>query len=180
VAGTVKTYRVLKDGMKVGDSVRQYGDFIPEAADWPNLSAYLRANYVEVAYASEDEIATWQEEFNSRQSETDENDEEVEDEEVEDEEVEDEEVEDEEIVDESENEDDGENATAVPRVEGGQGSTPEPKAKKRVIRRKQNGGDEGKSGSADEGRTSREVRRVRESDEGRDDSGNSELAEQDI
>jgi hypothetical protein len=43
----VKTYRSLRDGQRVGDTIRDFGDFIPEAAEWPNLRAYLNADYVE-------------------------------------------------------------------------------------------------------------------------------------
>lgn len=122
MAGTVKMYRVLKDGMKVGTSVRRYGDFIPEAADWPNTDAYLRAKYIEVTYVSEEEVAAWEEELRERES-------------------------------------------------------LKPK-KKRVIRRKQNDerSDAGEPGSTDDGTTGGELRGESESDEGRDDSGDSESA----
>ena len=57
----VKTYRVLKDGMKVGNSVRLYNDLIPEAAEWPNKDVYLRAGHIEVVYLSEEEVAAREE-----------------------------------------------------------------------------------------------------------------------
>lgn len=35
------TYYALRDGIKVGDSVRNAGDLIPEASAWPYLSGYV-------------------------------------------------------------------------------------------------------------------------------------------
>jgi hypothetical protein len=56
-ASMVKSYRVLRDGMKVGNSVRNTGDLIPEAANFENLAVYLRNNFVEKVYVSHEEIA---------------------------------------------------------------------------------------------------------------------------
>lgn len=56
MSDTVKTYRVIRDELKVGHSVRHYGDLIPEAADWPNTAAYERSHYIEVVYVPKSEL----------------------------------------------------------------------------------------------------------------------------
>ena len=43
----VKTWRCLRDNMKVGDDVRNFGDLMPEAGDFPNLRVYLSSNMLE-------------------------------------------------------------------------------------------------------------------------------------
>lgn len=45
--GTVNTYRVLRDGLRVGDSVRHVGDLIPEASDWTNVAVWVREKHIE-------------------------------------------------------------------------------------------------------------------------------------
>lgn len=52
----VATYRVLHDGMKVGDEVRNYGDLIPEAKDWVNIAVYLRNDYIEKVIIPQSEL----------------------------------------------------------------------------------------------------------------------------
>jgi hypothetical protein len=56
MASPVKTYRVTRGTLKIGDSVRQYGDFVPEAESWSNKQAYLAAGYIEIAYVSQEDI----------------------------------------------------------------------------------------------------------------------------
>lgn len=56
----VLTYRATQDGMKVGQDIRSFGELIPEAKQWENLSTYLRAGYVEKVYLSQEEYeAEW-------------------------------------------------------------------------------------------------------------------------
>lgn len=62
----VKTHRVIRSEMKVGDTVRIYGDFVPEAATWPNLHAYIRNGYVEETYVSQETIDANLEEIRNR------------------------------------------------------------------------------------------------------------------
>lgn len=50
----MKTYRALKP-MRVGDSVRQVGELVPEAAEWPNLRTYLSSGYLEVEHVPGDD-----------------------------------------------------------------------------------------------------------------------------
>lgn len=57
MAKTVETYRVLKDGLRVGDSVRPVGSLIPEASDWPNTDVYERNGYIQRIWLTEEELA---------------------------------------------------------------------------------------------------------------------------
>jgi hypothetical protein len=45
----VEAAYVAKRQMKVGDSVRQPGDLVPEAAAWPNLRRYIDLGWIEFA-----------------------------------------------------------------------------------------------------------------------------------
>jgi hypothetical protein len=65
----VKTYRVLHEGMKVGNSVRQVGDLMPEAASFSNLNSYIAARHLEVAFVNQDEIDEFYEELEKREAE---------------------------------------------------------------------------------------------------------------
>lgn len=60
---TVKSYRVTGESLKVGNSVRQFGDLVPEAENWPNLRAYMNAGQVEKVYVSESELAEHKKKF---------------------------------------------------------------------------------------------------------------------
>lgn len=53
---TVKTYRSLRT-QNVDGQVRHFGDFVPEAVDWPNLATYLRSHYVEETFIDSDDLA---------------------------------------------------------------------------------------------------------------------------
>lgn len=57
---TVKTYRVLRDGMRVGDSVRDFGDYMPEAEEMDTLRTLLNANVIEVVYVDPQAIKDWE------------------------------------------------------------------------------------------------------------------------
>lgn len=77
----VKTYRVTHDGMRVGNEVRNFGDFMPEASTFPNLRAYLNAGYLEEIHVEEEAIEEWRKEFDERNAVVeDDEDEEVEEE----------------------------------------------------------------------------------------------------
>lgn len=52
---TVKAYRALKQ-QNVAGQVRHYGDFLPEATEWPNLAVWLRAGFVEETFIDSDEL----------------------------------------------------------------------------------------------------------------------------
>jgi predicted oxidoreductase (fatty acid repression mutant protein) len=52
---TVKTWRALKT-QNVEGQVRHYGDFVPEAAKWPNLPVWLRSGHVEETFIDSDEL----------------------------------------------------------------------------------------------------------------------------
>jgi hypothetical protein len=45
----VEAAYICKQQMKVGDSIRQPGDLVPEAAQWPNLRRYLELGWIEFA-----------------------------------------------------------------------------------------------------------------------------------
>lgn len=65
----IKTYRVLKDGMRVGNSKRNFGDFMPEAATMPTLRTLLNTNVIEEYIADPDEFAAWQADQEERDEE---------------------------------------------------------------------------------------------------------------
>ena len=56
MADFLKTYRVVRGTLKVGDSVRQFGDFVPEADSWPNKEVYLKTGYIEIVYVPNEEF----------------------------------------------------------------------------------------------------------------------------
>lgn len=56
MARTIQTYRATRDGLKVGDTVRNFHDLIPEAADWSNLAVWIREGHVEPYAASGEEM----------------------------------------------------------------------------------------------------------------------------
>jgi hypothetical protein len=58
MADTVKTWRVTTESLKVGNSLRLFGEFIPEAADWPGptQAAYERAKRIEKTYVDKEEL----------------------------------------------------------------------------------------------------------------------------
>jgi hypothetical protein len=66
MAETVKTYRVLRDGMRVGDSVRDFGDFMPEAAEFPTLRTLLNTAAIEEVYVEKKAIDDWRAEQDKR------------------------------------------------------------------------------------------------------------------
>lgn len=63
----VKTYRVLHEGMKVGNSVRHVGDLMPEAADFGNLRVYLSTRYLEEIWVDESVIEDFKKELEERE-----------------------------------------------------------------------------------------------------------------
>lgn len=56
MANQVKTYRVLRDNMKVKGDVRNFGDFMPEASEFSNLRSYLNAGYLEEIFVDQSVI----------------------------------------------------------------------------------------------------------------------------
>lgn len=77
--GMVKTYRVLRDGLKVGHDVRSFGDYMPEAAEFDNLRSLLNADFLEEVWVEESVLEEWKEEYAQRSlaTEADEEDEET-------------------------------------------------------------------------------------------------------
>jgi hypothetical protein len=67
---TVETYRVLRDGTRVGYSIRNFGDFMPEAKGMENLRTLLNAGVVEKVYVTQDDIDDWREDQDERDEET--------------------------------------------------------------------------------------------------------------
>lgn len=53
MAKQVKTWRVLRDDMKVGDDVRNFGDLMPEAGNFANLRVYLSSGMLEEIWVDE-------------------------------------------------------------------------------------------------------------------------------
>lgn len=68
--GMVKTYRVLRDGLKVGHDVRNFGDYMPEAAEFENLRSLLNADYLEEVWVEEEVLEEWKQEFAQRSLDT--------------------------------------------------------------------------------------------------------------
>lgn len=64
--GRVKTYRVLRDGMRVGHSVRDFGDFMPEAESLPTLRTLLNTDVIEKVYVDQDEFDDWEKDQKKR------------------------------------------------------------------------------------------------------------------
>lgn len=62
----VKTYRATRDGLKVGDSTRNFGDLIPEAGSWENLRAYLDTNTVEEIWVDEEVLNDFKKKQNKK------------------------------------------------------------------------------------------------------------------
>lgn len=62
----VRTYLVRHDGMKVGDEVRNFGDFMPEATEFQNLRTYLGAGYLEEVFVDQEEIDEWRKNYKER------------------------------------------------------------------------------------------------------------------
>lgn len=65
----VKTYRVLHNGMRVGYSVRNAGDFMPEARTLPTLQTLLNVNYIEECWVDQEEFDAWKEDQARRDAE---------------------------------------------------------------------------------------------------------------
>lgn len=57
----VKTWRVLRDGLRQGYSVRNAGDFLPEAPSLPTLGVLLRTNVIEEVWVDQEEFDEWEE-----------------------------------------------------------------------------------------------------------------------
>lgn len=56
----VKTYRVLKDGLRHGLSVRNFGDFLPEAKTLPTLRSLLNTDTIEEVWVDREEFEEWE------------------------------------------------------------------------------------------------------------------------
>lgn len=72
---TVMTWRALVP-LRVGDAegtthIRQFGDFVPEAATWKNLNIYLKTQQLEIAYVNQSELDAWREAYEERIAEED-------------------------------------------------------------------------------------------------------------
>jgi hypothetical protein len=68
----VETYRALAP-LRVEDSpgcgithIRQYGDFVPEAAGFKNIWVYLNTKQLEMVYVNQSQIDAWRERFVER------------------------------------------------------------------------------------------------------------------
>lgn len=74
---TVMTWRALVP-LRIADEngetthVRQFGDFVPEAATWKNLNLYLKTQQLEIAYVNQSEIDAWRDRYDERIAEEDE------------------------------------------------------------------------------------------------------------
>lgn len=73
----VMTYRALKP-IRVADDetgetthMRQFGDFVPEAATWRRPDTWLRNGFIEVVYANKSEISKWRKVYLQRVAEED-------------------------------------------------------------------------------------------------------------
>lgn len=56
----VKTYRVLRDGMRVGYSIRNFGDFMPEAPSLPTFRTLLNTNLIDEVWVDQEEYDEWE------------------------------------------------------------------------------------------------------------------------
>ena len=56
----VKTYRNLRDNLRVGGDLRMRGDFVPEASDWKNLRSYLNTDRLEEIFVDEEVLKKWE------------------------------------------------------------------------------------------------------------------------
>jgi hypothetical protein len=63
MADMVETYRVARSDLNVGDSVRRFGEFVPEAATFPNLYSYLSSGYLEKVWVPNEEMEAHLEKF---------------------------------------------------------------------------------------------------------------------
>lgn len=71
----VKTYRVIRDGLKVGHDIRNFGDYMPEAAEFENLRSLLNTDCLEEVWVEDAALEEWKEEYAQRSLETDADDE---------------------------------------------------------------------------------------------------------
>lgn len=72
---TILCYRVLLP-ITVADENgvahrREFGDYVPEAAQWKNIGTYLKSNTIEKCYINTSELKRWREEFAERWAEQD-------------------------------------------------------------------------------------------------------------
>lgn len=56
----VKTWRVLRDGTRVGHSIRNFGDFMPEAKTLPTMRTLLNTNIIEEVWVDKEEFEEWE------------------------------------------------------------------------------------------------------------------------
>lgn len=67
----IETYRALaplrvaEEGSEV-THVRQYGDFVPEAAGWKNIWVYLNTKQLEMVYVNQSQLTEWKKRFVER------------------------------------------------------------------------------------------------------------------
>lgn len=57
--GKIKTYRCLKDGLRVGYSMRNFGDFVPEAKTMEALPTLLRSDAIEEVFVTQEALDEW-------------------------------------------------------------------------------------------------------------------------
>lgn len=62
----IKTYRALTDDLLVGDSVRNRGDFVPEAAGWESLRSYLSVGRIEEVFVDEEVVNDFMKSLNKK------------------------------------------------------------------------------------------------------------------
>lgn len=73
----IECYRALAP-LRVSDGdgsetthVRQYGDYVPEAAGWKNIWTYLNTKQLEMVYVNQSQLTAWKKAFKKRCEEED-------------------------------------------------------------------------------------------------------------
>ena len=62
----VKTWVVLRDGMRVGNSVRNFGDFMPEAPTLPTFRTLLNTNLISEEWVDKERFEEWEKDQKER------------------------------------------------------------------------------------------------------------------
>ena len=57
----VKTWKVLRDGVRVGNSVRNFGDFMPEAPSLPTFRTLLNTDVITEEWVDKEQFEEWEE-----------------------------------------------------------------------------------------------------------------------
>jgi hypothetical protein len=64
--GRVKTWKILKNEVRVGNSLRGFGDFLPEAPGLDTFASLLRADFIEEIWVDQEEFDEWEEDQKKR------------------------------------------------------------------------------------------------------------------